>query len=374
MQGQGTVGNIQANTVVVFGTNQGVFVYSGTPALGNPPIASMSSGTLDPYGNTVKPQLEVKSPTSTSFIQLLATTLAIMNLGTGDASEATPGQMTSKIIGSGLTRYLLTDVTAPRVSGEASNAIAEMQLFSPQVNLALPPGINLVTNDGAGNQAFIQIRPDIGVKILNGIFTSLGDVFIGSLASNVLFRLTQSQTGEGDIFSPKQTAGDTPAQIALLSALQTAAFPLIHLIGSNLTVDGATTLSSTLGVTGIVTATGGTPASPTVVTTDSWTTPTLGAAFNAGPKFKMNADKTVSLTGETVTNANTAANTAMFTLPATHRPLTDKAFLAPNNFSGYTAPARLITVIAATGVVQVDPAGTSGNFLLLDGIRFPIDI
>lgn len=368
MQGQGTVGNLQANTVVVFGTNQGVFVYSGTPALGNPPIASMSSGTLDPYGNTVKPQLEVKSPTSSSFIQLLATTLATMNLGTGDAAEDTPGQMTSKIIGTGLTRYLLTDVTAPRVSGQASNAIAEMQLFSPNVGLTIPAGINLTANDGAGNQAFIQIRPDIGVKILNGIFTSLGDVFIGSLTSNVLFRLTQSQTGEGDIFSPKQTALDTASQIALLSALQTGAFPLIHLIGSNLLVDGATTLSSTL------TATAGTPATPTVVTTDSWTTPTLGAAFNAGPKFKMNADKTVSLTGETVTNANTAANTAMFTLPATHRPLTDKAFLAPNNFSGYTAPARLITVVAATGVVQVDPAGTSGNFLLLDGIRFPIDI
>lgn len=364
MQGQGTVANIQANTVVVFGTNQGVFVYNGAPGPGNPPIASMSSGTVDPYGNTVKPQLEVSN--GTSYINLVAGATTIMNVGTGDAAEATPSQVTARVVPSGGTHYILTDLKAAAVSGEAAGAGAEVQLFSPTADLVTPPGVNIVANDGAGNQGFFRVI-SLGAQVL------VGDFFVGA-GGNTGFRITQAHTGEADIFSPKQTAGDTPAEIALLSALQTAAFPLVHLIGSNLTVDGAATLSSTLGVTGTVTATGGTPASPSVVTTDSWTTPTLGAAFNAGPKFKMNADRTVSLTGETVTNANTAANTAMFTLPATHRPLTDKAFLAPNNFSGYTAPARLITVVAATGVVQVDPAGTSGNFLLLDGIRFPIDV
>lgn len=42
---------ILANQVIVFGAGGGVFVYNGTPALGNPPIAWMASGTKDPYGN-----------------------------------------------------------------------------------------------------------------------------------------------------------------------------------------------------------------------------------------------------------------------------------------------------------------------------------
>lgn len=44
-----------ANKVIVFGPNDGLFVYSGTPKLGNPPIFWATSATKDPYGNTVTP-------------------------------------------------------------------------------------------------------------------------------------------------------------------------------------------------------------------------------------------------------------------------------------------------------------------------------
>jgi hypothetical protein len=43
-----------AHYVIVFGAGGGVFVYSGTPAKGNPPIASITGGSIDPYGNTVE--------------------------------------------------------------------------------------------------------------------------------------------------------------------------------------------------------------------------------------------------------------------------------------------------------------------------------
>jgi hypothetical protein len=42
---------VRARLVIVSGPGDGVFVYSGTPALGNPPIAWMGSGLVDPYGN-----------------------------------------------------------------------------------------------------------------------------------------------------------------------------------------------------------------------------------------------------------------------------------------------------------------------------------
>ena len=63
-RGQGTPVGVQpgvsnaiviANKVIVFGTGGGVFVYSGTPGPGNPPIVSVGGGTKDPYGNTTGP-------------------------------------------------------------------------------------------------------------------------------------------------------------------------------------------------------------------------------------------------------------------------------------------------------------------------------
>jgi hypothetical protein len=50
-----TPGIVLAQYVIVFGTAGGVFVYSGTPGPGNPPIAWLSSATADPYGNTLTP-------------------------------------------------------------------------------------------------------------------------------------------------------------------------------------------------------------------------------------------------------------------------------------------------------------------------------
>jgi hypothetical protein len=44
-----------ARVVIVSGTNEGVFVYDGTPGLGNPPVNSDSDTSKDPFGNTVLP-------------------------------------------------------------------------------------------------------------------------------------------------------------------------------------------------------------------------------------------------------------------------------------------------------------------------------
>lgn len=42
---------VRARIVIVSGANEGVFVYSGTPKAGNPPIYSMSNSSTDPFGN-----------------------------------------------------------------------------------------------------------------------------------------------------------------------------------------------------------------------------------------------------------------------------------------------------------------------------------
>lgn len=44
---------ILAQYVIVFGTAGGVFIYSGSPGLGNPPVYWVGNVTADPYGNTL---------------------------------------------------------------------------------------------------------------------------------------------------------------------------------------------------------------------------------------------------------------------------------------------------------------------------------
>jgi hypothetical protein len=44
-------GGIQTGTVTVAGPGDGVFVYQGTPALGNLIVAIVSEGGTDPFGN-----------------------------------------------------------------------------------------------------------------------------------------------------------------------------------------------------------------------------------------------------------------------------------------------------------------------------------
>lgn len=48
-----SAGVIRARQVIVSGANEGVFVYSGTPGLGNPPIDYMSASATDPFGNVL---------------------------------------------------------------------------------------------------------------------------------------------------------------------------------------------------------------------------------------------------------------------------------------------------------------------------------
>lgn len=52
MAGSSWTNQVQ-NTIIVGGANAGVFVYSGTPASGNPPIFWATSATKDPFGNTI---------------------------------------------------------------------------------------------------------------------------------------------------------------------------------------------------------------------------------------------------------------------------------------------------------------------------------
>lgn len=64
-------GAVTANTVVVNGAGDGVFVYDGTPGPGTLIVAIASAAGTDPYGNPYSgPGIAVSGPAGASIIQV----------------------------------------------------------------------------------------------------------------------------------------------------------------------------------------------------------------------------------------------------------------------------------------------------------------
>lgn len=164
-----------ANQVIVFGTSgieSGVFVYTGTPALGNPPVIALTSSSKDPYGNVITsgdeltsttPYLIVLDHTSGRYIQLatLASLGAFMSLGSGDSQETQPGIVNSNVVGSGPTRQLATTFQSPQFSNVLSAAIEILSAsqdgstFGSQIQGNAGASANFTLgNDPNGNPVF----------------------------------------------------------------------------------------------------------------------------------------------------------------------------------------------------------------------------
>lgn len=92
---------VVANKVIVFGPGGGIFVYNGTPALGNPPIFYVTTGAADPYGNPVTP-LAATSRGATQAIQLLngIITFLFSSQQVGSLAASGPGLMSLFSLGS----------------------------------------------------------------------------------------------------------------------------------------------------------------------------------------------------------------------------------------------------------------------------------
>lgn len=99
---------ILAQQIVAFGANSGVFVYSGTPASGNPPIAWLSPASSDPYRNAITPQMGIRGA------------LALLSFLTGDANETAASSIKTTTQGAGTAVQGVTDfATADFGSGKA---------------------------------------------------------------------------------------------------------------------------------------------------------------------------------------------------------------------------------------------------------------
>jgi hypothetical protein len=138
----------------------GSFFYSAAPAHGDLIASTAAAGGSDEgFTNPYKAGTVVYGTGgNASYVQMLAGTPAAMNLGTGDAAESGPGQVTTTIVGSGPTRTLVTRVFAPRVTGEAGGALTELRLSSPSADLSVGPSFQVLCSDGT-SAADVLVTP-----------------------------------------------------------------------------------------------------------------------------------------------------------------------------------------------------------------------
>ena len=156
--------------------------------------------------------------------------------------------------------------------------------------------------------------------------------------------------------------------------------------GANITQDGggrlvlagagtsAVDANAPLTVSGALTATGGTAASPTEIITDSWHNLSLAAGFTTGsraPQYRLYPDSTVRLRGFVTLTANQVAGTVFATLP--YAPPGSYAYVTDNSLAGYVLGAHVITAGASSGNLIMSPAGNNTQAIGLDNVCIPLD-
>lgn len=287
--GPGQGQNVRARIVIIFGTGGGLFVYSGTPAAGNLIASITSAAGTDPFGNPYDSDVTVYGSAGT-FVQMLAATVARINLGTGDPAETTPGAVATRILGTGGPRILQAIMQSPLVSG--STDFTQMGLGSPSADLVDATAWQ-VAAQSLPSQGAISVEPQ-RIHISTGNGTATAEVNI--------------------------TPGNT--QI----------------------------------VAGSLTATAGTAAAPTLITTDTWhSLGTLAGYTISEGRYRLTASGNVEL-DVVVSSAGANASSTAFsvTMAAEYRPPSVNRFPAMGTTRAVTAgdvSPRL--VVSPTGVVSV---------------------
>jgi hypothetical protein len=146
-------GIVRARLVIVSGAGvSGVFVYNGTPGLGNPPIVSITNSTTDPFGNPVTPGLDVtQGSISGSVISgstfegtdfLIDSAGAFFYAGT----PATGNLFVSISAGSGTDTFGNAYQTGVQIHGLTSGGTGSASFTAAgPFNWTAPPGVTTVT-------------------------------------------------------------------------------------------------------------------------------------------------------------------------------------------------------------------------------------
>lgn len=255
---------------------------------------------------------------------------------------------------------------------------------------AVPPGVTL---DPYRNP--LPVSGGITSEQLGGgVFAQLfaGEIVLGDtlsadpLTSPGLMRIIHMAAHGADpivaIDSPAADAAEAHASFWLVGApaggsslMEAALFGLTH-AGAQVPVEFIVCGNVNFG-----TIFGGLPTPEIWHTIGAASQPAFGAGFaSAGAPtapvgFQMEpigSGGRVRLRGQVNLTAGQAAGATIFTLPAGYVPASRQFFYTPNNLSGAGA-GSIVVIVKETGDVDIGPAGSNGNFVVLDGIVAELD-
>jgi len=186
--------NVIARIVIIYGTNQGVFLYQGAPSSSNPPVLSLTgpSTTTDPYGNPVTPDgYTVYEPGGVQaiFVGLAAGNIPTIQVGTSGSSlvtinpdVSTPFNITNAIAGTLQSALELTTTDANQMIAGLLGSVLLNSGTSAKMTTVLTSPLNNSTgaalalqceNDGGTDTAVITLgtitTPDDETEIFSPI-------------------------------------------------------------------------------------------------------------------------------------------------------------------------------------------------------------
>jgi len=167
-----TGGTVLAQYVIVYGSSSasgagpGVFIYSGSPGPGNPPIYSESNATEDPYGNAIAPGIwagkyggiQAGLDTEGSVGQVV--------VPTGGPNEVLAGGMAGLRVGSGSYMQLFSPREA--LSGAGSDRMV-LDFQSPSSATPVSASWSAVYIDTAGVPHIQVLANYAGTQLLGGV-------------------------------------------------------------------------------------------------------------------------------------------------------------------------------------------------------------
>lgn len=234
-----SAGVIRARIVIVGGTSGGVFVYSGTPALGNLIGSLAGTGTtVDPFGNPVLGGgLAIYGAASQAVTLTEPGSLSQLQFLTGSGFEATPANLSAAPSGSGPSEIMLMVLSGPKGSTPGATDWVQVAMESaPQGGGAGAGGFLLYITTGGIAQTRLSWNAN-GVQIPLLQNTTI----TGSLINGIT-------PGTFGLSSPGATAGAPPTGTATQASSFAAGSPAL----SYLTAFASTYNTTVAAVSAIV--------------------------------------------------------------------------------------------------------------------------
>lgn len=332
-QAGSTTGIVRARLIIVSGSGEGVFIYNGTPGAGNPPIFSATSGTVDPYGNTVIPTLQIQGG-------------GALTVGSGTGPEV---QLLSS---AGISITTLIGTTAAPASNVTSFSELENVIELPSNNThEKSPAIigqTLITyTNGQTSDALLYLSGQTGTSLFGGTF-----------------RLDVAQS-----------SGNTYDAVVIEGGYSFS--------GTTITLGPALWRDMAFGVIGVYNASAieGSSGTPSLVsgaftdgnlfptTYDTWHSVAAGSSWTGTIYYKLTLDNEVYLWSNNLTAPATSVNgVTIATLGSIYIPNVSMTFQVQQSVSGFGQRMTL----SNTGTLQSTGVSASAGVSL--GYRVPLDL